>query len=87
MKRRYDVMHAVILLLFLVIANFIGNAIIKGIMLLLFSMVLMYSTIDKLRINKNNKFADKIFYGILLFLDSVLVLGAVFVIITAVFAA
>lgn len=83
MKRRYDITHAVILVLFLIIANFIGNAIIKGILLLLFSGVLIFNTVVKLKVKKDDKFRDKIFLGILLFLDSVLALGSVYVIISA----
>jgi hypothetical protein len=84
MKRRYDIAHAVILVLFLVIASFIGNALIKGILLLLFSAVLLFNTILTLKMKKNDKFTYKIFYGILLFLDSVLALGAIFVIVSSI---
>jgi hypothetical protein len=84
MKRRYDITHAVILILFLVVANFLGNAILKGILLLLFSGILVFNAVTKLKQKKEDKFTDKILLGILLFLDSVLVLGSVFVIVSAV---
>lgn len=80
MKRRYDILHAIILVLFLVIANFIGNAMIKGIILLLFSVVLIVNTTLKLKSKKDDKFRGKIFYGILLFLDIVLAIGSITVI-------
>lgn len=84
MKKRYDITHAVILILFLVIANFLGNAILKGILLLLFSGILVFNAVSKLRQKKDDRFTDKIFLGILLFLDSMLLLGSVFVIISAI---
>lgn len=84
MKKRYELLLAVVLVLFLVIAYFIGNAIIKGILLLLFSGALIFSTAMKLRMKKDDKFRDKFFYGILLFLDVILALGAVFVIVTGI---
>lgn len=87
MKRRYDITHAVILILFLVVANFLGNAIIKGILLLLFSGVLVFNTVMKLKQKKENKFTDKILLGLLLFFDSILVLGSVFVIVSAIMEA
>ncbi len=87
MKRQYDILHAIILVSFLVIANFIGNAIIKGILLLLFSVVLIVNTIIKLKTKKDDKFGDKLFYSILLFLDAILVVGSIFVIATAVIEA
>ena len=84
MKRRYDIVHAIILVLFLVLANFIGNAIVKGLLLLLFSTALIINTIVKLKMKKNDKIADKIFYGILLFLDVVLAAGSIYVIVSAI---
>lgn len=83
MKRIYDVAHAILLVLFLVIANFVSNAIIQGVFLLLFSVILIVNTVFKLISKKDDKFKGKIFYGILLFLDAVLAVGAIFVIITA----
>jgi hypothetical protein len=87
MKRRYDITHAVILILFLVIANFLDNAILKGILLLLLSGILVFNTAMRLKQKIDNKFTDKIFLGLLLFLDSVLLLGSVFVIISAIMEA
>jgi hypothetical protein len=84
MKKRYDITHAVILILFLVVANFLGNALLKGILLFLFSGVLVFNTVMKLIQKKEDKFTDKILLGILLFLDSLLLLGSVFVIISAI---
>lgn len=84
MERRYDIVQAAILILFLVAAGFIGNSIVKGILLLLFSAVLIFSTVSKLKKKKDDKIKSKIFYGILLFLDSVLALASLYVIISSV---
>lgn len=84
MGRRYDIVQAVILVLFLVAAGFIGNSIVKGILLLLFSAVLIISTVSKLKKKKDDKVKSKIFYGILLFLDSVLALASIYVIISSI---
>ncbi len=83
MKRRYDVVHAIILLSFLVIANFLGNAVIKGVLLLLFAAVLIVNTALKLKGKRNEKIGEQIFYWILLILDIILAVGAVVCIITA----
>ncbi len=83
MKRRYDVIFVAILLLLLVIANFIGNAIVKGILLLLFSLCLILNTVMKLLENRKAKLGSRIFYGVLLLLDVVLAIAAIAVIILA----
>lgn len=85
MERLYDIAHVVILVLFLIVAGFINNAIVKGILLLIFSAILVYSTITKIKmVKKNGKLRSKVFYGILLFLDSVLALGSLYVVISAI---
>lgn len=84
MEKRYDIIHAVIMVLLLAAACFISNAIVKGILLLLFSAVLIFNTILKLKTKKVDKIRGKIFYGILLFLDSVLALASIYVIISAI---
>ena len=84
MKRQYDVLHAIILLLFLVLASFIGNPIIKGVLLLLFSTVLTINTAFKLKSKLREKLSDKLFYGVLLLLDLLLFLGAMVVIISSI---
>lgn len=81
MKRQYDIMHATILLVFLVIANFVGNAVFKGILLLLFAAVLIVNTILKLRTKMNDKIGGQIFYWVLLILDIILAVCAIVVII------
>ena len=85
MKRRYDIVHVVILLSFLVIANFVGNAVIKGIMLFLFAAVLIVNTAFKLRLKMGDKLSEQIFYWVLLILDIILAIGAIIVIFTAMF--
>jgi len=79
MKRRFELLFAAILVILLVIAFFINNSIIKGILLLLFTGVLIYNTVMKLKGKPEIKFRAKFFYGILLFLEVVLALGAIFV--------
>ncbi len=81
MKRRYDVMHAIILVTFLVIANFVGSAAVKGIVLLLFAAVLIVNTILKLKAKINDKIGEQIFYWVLLILDIILAIGAIVVIV------
>ena len=80
MKRRYDVMHAIILVTFLVIANFVGSAVVKGIVLLLFAAVLIVNTILKLKAKINDKIGEQIFYWVLLILDIILAVCAIVVI-------
>ena len=82
MKRRYDIIHAVILLSFLFIANYIGNAVIKGVVLLLFASVLIGNTALKLKTKMGEKIGEQIFYWVLLILDMILAIGALIVIIT-----
>lgn len=82
MKRQYDVLHAIILVAFLLLAGFIWNAVIRGIILLLFSVVLTINTAFKLKSKLKEKLSDKLFYGVLLLLDLLLFLGAIVVIIS-----
>ena len=84
MKRKYDFLHTIILISFLIVACFIENAIIKGILLLLFSSVLFGNTVIKLITKKNDKLSVKFFYGVLLFLDTILTVVSIYVIVTAV---
>lgn len=84
MNRKYDIAYALILILFLVVAIFIRNSIFKGILLLLFSAVLLFNTILKLKHRKDDKFPRMIFYGILLFLNSILAVGSIYVIILSI---
>jgi hypothetical protein len=83
MKRRYDIVHAFILVAFLVIANFVGSAVIKGVMLLLFAAVLIINTVLKLKMKLNDKINEQIFYWVLLILDIILAVGAIVVIVMA----
>ncbi|MHB8129866.1 MAG: hypothetical protein ACYDEX_12785 [Mobilitalea sp.] len=79
MNRRYDILHAIILILFLVVANFVDNTTLKGVLLFLFSTVLIINTVMKLKMIKDDKFKRKFFYGILLFLEVMLAVGSIFV--------
>jgi hypothetical protein len=84
MKRRYDIMHAAILLVFLVIANFVGSAVVKGVLLLLFAAALIVNTILKLKTKMNDKIGGQIFYWVLLILDIILAVCAIVVIVMSV---
>jgi hypothetical protein len=74
-------MHAGILLVFLVIANFIGNAAVKGVLLLLFAAVLIVNTVLKLKAKTKDKIGGQIFYWVLLILDIILAVCAIVVIV------
>ncbi|MBB2184688.1 hypothetical protein H0486_17620 [Lachnospiraceae bacterium MD1] len=84
MKRRYDVLHAIVMILFLVIANFINNALVKGILLLVFSAVLTFNTAFQWKDKRDDKFVNKFFYGVLLILDIILVIAAISVIVISI---
>jgi hypothetical protein len=84
MKRWYDALSAIILLLILVITIFIGNALIKGIVLLSFSFYLIFNTAKKLKDKWKSKLGTRIFFGILLLFDIMLAIAAIAVIISAV---
>jgi len=83
-RRQYDILHAIILLSFLIIANFTGSTIIKGILLLLFSAVLMINTAMKLKSKKDSKFRGKIFYYVLLLLNMLLAASALYAIVISI---
>ncbi len=85
MKRRYDVIHAIILVAFLIIADFVGSAVVKGIILLLFAAVLIVNTILKLKAKINDKIGGQIFYWVLLILDIILAVCAIVVIVMSAF--
>ena len=87
MKRRHDIVYAIALVLLLILSYLIGNAIIKGIVLLLFSAALIFNTAMKMKMKKDDSFAKKFFLGILMFFELLLALGAIFVIISAIIAA
>ncbi len=80
MKRRYDAISTTILLLLLILTIFIGNAVIKGIVLLLFSSYLIFSTALKLKEKWKGKLGDRIFFGLLLLLNVILAIAAIAVI-------
>lgn len=84
MNRKYDIAYSLILILFLVVAVFIGNSIFKGILLLIFSTVLIFNTILKLKHKSEGRITGMILYGILLFLNSILALGSIYIIVSSV---
>ncbi|HHV09691.1 MAG TPA: hypothetical protein GXX75_05350 [Clostridiales bacterium] len=84
MKIRYDVVHAVVLLLVLMIAFFVGNTVIKGVLLLLFAAVLLLNTVYKLREKKEAQLRSKLLVWILLILDIILAVCAIDVIINGI---
>ena len=81
MKRRYDIVHAIMLVFFLIIANFVGDAVVKGVLLLLFAAVLIVNTVLKLKAKINDKIGGQIFYWVLLILDIILAVCAIIVIV------
>ncbi len=87
MKKSYDIIPAVILILCLVISVIIGNAVIKGVVLFAFAAFLIVSTVFKLIGKKDLKFWDKFFYVLLLLFEIGLAIGAIFVIIAAIVGA
>jgi hypothetical protein len=84
MKKHWDLIQALILIAFLVIAILIGNMILRGILLLLFSTILIINTVIALKSKSDDKFSLKFFYGILLFLEFVLAFSSLFVIISSI---
>lgn len=82
MKRRFDYLYAAILVLLLVLAIIIGNTVIKGVLLLLFSAILILNTVLIMRGRQDDKFVTKFFLGVLLFLEVILAISALFVIIS-----
>jgi hypothetical protein len=74
-------MHTAILLIFLVIANFVGNEVVKGVLLLMFAAVLIVNNILKLKTKMNDKIGGQIFYWVLLILDIILAVCAIVVIV------
>lgn len=80
MKRQEDILQTIILISFLVIAHFIGNAIIKGILLFLFSTVLIVNTVMKVQTKKDDRLRAKIFYCIMIFFDGLLAASSIYVI-------
>lgn len=84
MVRRNDTVYTLILVLILVIAFFIGISIVKGVLLFLFSGVLIYNAILKFKFMKTVKLSKCIFYGVFLSLNILLAAGAIAVIVSAV---
>lgn len=86
-KILFDLLYSLALIVILLIAYLIGNAIVTGFLLLIFSAVLGVNTAIKLKNNMESKFRAKFFYGLLLFLDIVLAISSLFVIVTAIIEA
>lgn len=84
MKRWYDLIYAVILVMILIIAFLIGNSIISGVLLLLFSAILIINTSYQLSRKKGDKIKYKVFLIGLLLVDLVLAASAVIVVINGI---
>lgn len=84
MKRWYDLIYAVILVMILIIAFLIGNPIISGVLLLLFSAILIINASYQLSRKKGDKIKYKVFLIGLLLLDLMLAASAVIVVINGV---
>ncbi len=78
-----DALYSLILIGILLIAYFIGNPIVTGILLFVFSVVLGANTAIKLKNNMDSKFRAKFLYSLLLFLDIVLAISSLYVVIIA----
>lgn len=76
-----DVLYSLILVGILLIAYLIGNPILNGILLFVFSVVLGANTAIKLKNNLDGKFRAKFLYSLLLFLDIVLAISSLYVVI------
>lgn len=84
MKKWYDLIYAVILVMILIIAFLIGNPIISGVLLLLFSAILIINTSYQLSRKKGDKIKYKVFLIGLLLVDLVLAASAVIVVINGI---
>ncbi len=80
MMKRYDIAQTVILALLLAFAVAIGNVIIKGILLLLFSGLMIINIINILKKKREDKYIARVLYGLLLFLVSILALTSIYMI-------
>jgi len=78
-----DLLYTLVLLVILLTAYLVGNAIVTGILLFVFSVALGVSTAIKLKNNMDGKFQAKFLYCLLLFLDILLAVSSMFVVITA----
>jgi len=83
MERKYDIIHAVILIGILALSNLIHNDIVKGILFFVFAVVLIINTANRFITKDENK-KDKALYGVLLFLDCVLAAGSIYVIVVSI---
>lgn len=84
MKKRFDILLAVLLVLFLVAAVFINSILIRGIMLLMFSLILIANTLWSLLLSMKGKVKDVVIYSILLFFETALAIGSILVIVNTV---
>lgn len=84
MKKRFDILLAVLLVLFLVAAVFINSIPIRGIMLLMFSLVLIANTVWSLLLSIKGKVKDVVVYSILLFFEAALAIGSILVLVNTV---
>ncbi len=84
MKKRYDMIQVAVLLVVLVLAVVSNNAVIRGLTLFVFSAALIVNTLWKLFAMKNEKLIRQLLYGILLFVELILAIGAVFAVVTAI---
>lgn len=87
MKIVFDIAVVVALILLLVVGLFVDNAIIRGILLLLFSAILAGNTIFKFKDKLKGNISGRVLYGILLFLELLLFISAFYVTITAIIEA
>ncbi len=83
MRKRRELTQSVILAVTLIFSVLISNLIIKGILLLIFSGILIFNILSILKKDREDKYIARVLYGLLLFLVSVLALASVYMIITS----
>ncbi len=84
MKRRYEIIQAAVLLALLLLSVLLNNAVVKGLTLFLFSADLIVNTLWMLLTMKKDGFVKQLLFGLLLFLEIILAIGAVVAMVTAI---
>lgn len=84
MKKRFDILLALLLVLFLVAAVFINSILIRGVMLLIFALILIANTVWSLLLSVKGEAKDVVIYSILLFFEAALAIGSILVIVNTV---
>lgn len=83
MRKHQDLTQIIILIILAVLALIISNVIIKGSLLLLFSGILVFNILSALKTHKEDRYIARVWFGLLLFLVSVLALASIYMIVTS----